>query len=167
MGRGGFTLLEVIISVAALALLSVFILQMFITAANLNKRSQDVETAMTRASSEIEFVKSYSSLAEYLKTGAEASEARYTAEDGGSVTVTVYYGKDWETVPEGGGALYSLVMTIAPEAQTGEPAENAVPGKLYSVRVIVEEILSGEKSRTLASVSAKKYFPVTQTGGGA
>jgi prepilin-type N-terminal cleavage/methylation domain-containing protein len=54
----GFTLAEMIISVALIAIMSIFILQLFITTRNLNQKAYDIDKAVSSAGSVLELFKS-------------------------------------------------------------------------------------------------------------
>lgn len=127
--RNGFTLLEVIISVAALSLISVFILQMFLASSGLNERAKNTDIAITKAISEIERVKSGTSVDVGVKE--------------------LSYDKNWNVLTgKNENACFLLTLTI----------DNA-SGDLYRVAVGVTDIRPGENNRVLASMETKKYAP--------
>ena len=66
--QDGFTLLEVVISVAVLSILSVFILQLFIASANANKRAQNIDIASSKAQAVIEEFKTLDETEAYAQT---------------------------------------------------------------------------------------------------
>lgn len=149
--NNGFTLLEVIISVAALSVMSVFVLQMFMSSATLNARARDADIAMTVAMQEIENLKTYSSLSEYL------------ADDSDTLTVSLYYDKDWNLMAgeAPADAKYCSKMDLNPDERASQDG-GVQRGTLYTVAVDVAELSAGENGRTLASIRTKKYFPKTQ-----
>lgn len=76
-GEEGFSLLEVIISIAALAILSIFILQMFLVSSKVNLKAKNMDYASNLCISVIEFFKSGKDpseiFGEYDFTGAQMS----------------------------------------------------------------------------------------------
>ncbi|MDR3239371.1 MAG: prepilin-type N-terminal cleavage/methylation domain-containing protein [Clostridiales bacterium] len=62
MNQKGFSLLEVIISIATIAVISGFILQMFIVSARLNQRARDLDMGASLAVNAVETVKKASRL---------------------------------------------------------------------------------------------------------
>lgn len=155
----GFTLLEIVISIAALSFISIFILQMFMASSNLNERAKNTDIAVNLAISEIENFKKYSCLSDYLA----ANDLGNISENSRTITIRLYYDKGWntmglsETVPENAG--YYLAMDINPDETAPPRKESAKYGKLYTVQVDVADVSSGENSSSLASFRAKKYFP--------
>jgi len=132
--RKGFTLLEMVISIAALSLLGVFIVQMFMASANLNSRAKDADKALTLAITEIDALKS----------------SHRPPEPGGSVFFS-YFDKDWTKVESGSGrAKFQLALSIFPSG--------SVPG-LYEIVAAIEDVHLADGSVELVSINAKKYFP--------
>jgi prepilin-type N-terminal cleavage/methylation domain-containing protein len=131
--KNGFTLLEVIVSVAALSLLSVFILQMFMASARLNERAKNTDIAMTKAITEIERIKS--------ATAIETLPAVHT----------LYFNNQWHPVSSAQRqeASFRLTLTLAGEGLG-----------LYNVTAEVRDIRANEDNRLLTSLQTKKYFPV-------
>lgn len=139
----GFSLLEAVISIGVLSLISVFILQMFISAANLNTRAKDSDTAASKAITAIENFKK--------NPGFDSSITLF------------YYDKEWngidtDTASIPADARYCLRLEIT---ETDETAY----GKLYDVAADVTEISPGENDRVLASLWSKKYFSGTLAEG--
>jgi prepilin-type N-terminal cleavage/methylation domain-containing protein len=125
----GFTLLEVILSVAALSLISIFILQMFMASARLNERAKNTDIAVTKAVSGIE----------QLKSGQVGVLSEGNTE--------VYFDINWNTHSnQNGNACFVLMLTVTKES-TG----------LYALSATVTDIRPGEDNRVLASLDAKKY----------
>ena len=107
-GNKGFTLLEMVISVAALSLISVFIIQMFMASDNLNERARNADIALTVAISEIERVK-----------GGEVLHSN-----------TNYYNKNWMIVSEN-NARFMMEFIITPEPQM--PGLYAISAEIFEL----------------------------------
>ena len=78
-GESGFSLLEVVISLAALTLISGFILQMFIASLYLNRKAYNLDMASNAAAQALETFK-----------GEDVT--------GGADTVTQYFDADWSQI---------------------------------------------------------------------
>lgn len=160
--NSGFTLLEVIVSIAALSFISVFILQMFISSSNLNNRAKDSDIAMSVAISEIESLKKHSAVSGYL---SEGDDIRETTENNGVITVSLYYDKAWnltknsETVSPEAKPAYCLKVDIMPDTETPPQIEGVTSGVLYILNADVADISLTGNGRRLASFRTKKYFP--------
>jgi len=137
----GFSLLEIIISVAALSLVGVFIVQMFISSSNLNKRARDVDNASAAAVAAAENFKnlaSYDNGAEYVEYG--------------------YFNKEWEAIDSNGadvpdGAAFLIKTTITPDAP-----DEVESGRIYEADIAVTDMRT-DGGKVIASLTAKKYFP--------
>lgn len=150
----GFTLLEVIISIAALSFISIFILQMFISAQELNSRAKDADTAISEAITALDSFKKNRSLDDYL-----AKCAYVATEDSNTATILNYYDRNWSSTDIEANAHYRLEVNIsADEEITTTEMKDVEYGRLYVVEVEVTENTSGEWDRTLASLRTKKYF---------
>ena len=94
----GFTLMEIIVSVAVLAFTSGFILQMFIVANTLNKRAEDIDKGASVAMNYIELYKVSENqknyISEYFYSDYESNEE--FGED--SIKLYKYFNDDWEEV---------------------------------------------------------------------
>jgi len=137
----GFSLLEIIISVAALSFVGVFIVQMFISSSNLNTKARNVDFATSEAVTALEGFK------------------RLTLYDGGDATTGKYYDKDWRELEfkdlnelnssEEVYFVLKMSVTLEEELETG--------GCLYAAEAVVTDI-SGDEDKVIASLSTKKYF---------
>jgi|GEM_PF-1210818 len=141
--QDGFTLMEVVISIAALSVLSVFILQMFITSANANARAQNIDIASANAMSIMERFKTLNDISALEDLYPEFIIQK---RDDGNYTFTERYGKDWNPSSDG---MFMMEVTIlrdldalAPitvaeyEATADEPVIAPV-GMLYAIIVKV------------------------------
>jgi len=138
--NNGFSLLEIIISVAAISLVGVFIVQMFISSSTLNKRAKAVDMARTQASSMIE----------QFKASEVMPEENIHHE---------YYNKNWGKLDSRDGSeKYSLYVRIY-KGTTDEAV-----GELYSMGIEIVEFVDSTKGsesieKALANLETKKYFP--------
>lgn len=145
----GFTLLEVIIAIAALSACSVFILQIFMSSATLNARAKNADIALTKAISEIENFKTYESLSQYISTNDNASG------DSDAAEMLLYYDKDWNPLGSGAQAeiRFYLKMNIS-------SIDSQAYGALYDVSTSVYDLSDKNNERQLVSLQTKKYFAI-------
>lgn len=155
--HGGFTLLEVVISVAALALISVFVVQMFMASSGVNRRARDADTALATAVTLIEHIKSRANLLEFVQTepGLRTDPAADFAADEHERLLGyegyVYYDKDWGRINTDENASVRFRVWVG--------VTETVRG-LYDIDVRVSEWSDGAEARELATLQAKKYFPL-------
>lgn len=138
----GFSLVEVIISLAAIAILSIIILQAFIVAADGNQKAQDQDMAFLEASSIIESIKASKSLEEALEYLDTFSKATNSYE--------YQLNKQWEVVDiesEPSRKNVFFWVEIRPETKVSDA------GTLLSVDITISNL-----SDTLCNLSGKKYF---------
>jgi hypothetical protein len=103
-------LLEVVISVATLSLISIFILQMFLSSSNLNGRARNADNALAVAITEIDRIKS----------GNEVSVG----------TSVIYYDKKWQALAAvGGNARFFMGVSV-----TGASGLYAIETKVWEMK---------------------------------
>lgn len=154
----GFTLLEAIVAIAALLIMSVFILRMFLSSSTLNNRAKNTDMAVATAITAIESLKKHDSLSAYL-----AANDGVPAEDG-SVTLMNFYDKDWHSLPATtaslpDNAVFRVQVDITADESPVSVTGTAV-GTLYHVKVEIKDLSSQGENTILASFSTKKYFPI-------
>ena len=138
----GFTLVEVIISIAILSVASVVALQLFITSQDMNKDSRHADIASVQATNMIEELRAFDDLESLLKnmTYLKATDFGYGAE---LYLDHNFKALDPKTDPTNDGA-YLLTCQMV-KTQQG----------LYEVLVAVKEI---ESDKELASYTTNHYF---------
>jgi len=149
----GFSLLEVILAISALALTSMFILQMFMVASELNGRAKDTDAAMAQAIASIEALKSYNSLDGYLSfVNGDGSGGSYgtTTDSEGKMIFCRYFDEKWQPVDEDSAERRFFMELTLQEAKNDIVGQD---GMLYAVSVHI----SGDK-HTLADIQTMKYF---------
>jgi prepilin-type N-terminal cleavage/methylation domain-containing protein len=143
----GFTLLEVVISIAALALLSIFLLQMFMASSNLNQRAQDSDMALAKTISAIEEVKGWDA----IKPDA------YENNNAGGFFIYTFYDRDWNLLEDNRqGSQFQLTLELSPESASAG---------LYAVNATVTDLTAVEDKAVLSYLHTKKYFPISAEGG--
>lgn len=96
--HSGFTLVEIIFSIAFLSIVSVVILQLFLSSDQLAKRAQTVNLATLYASNAIELAKAQANANDLPKT----TEAE----------IEQFFDGYWRRVPGRDGSEYRLILTM-------------------------------------------------------
>jgi prepilin-type N-terminal cleavage/methylation domain-containing protein len=151
----GFSLLELVLAIAALALTSLFILQLFMASANRNLRASDTDMALTRAISILEGVRQADSLELFLDMfpGTAMIEPGY-------MRLYMRYDKDWDYVrpdaqTDGFILLMELTISDALDVIAGV-ADGVYIGALYDVDVNVYTY--DDVDDVLLHLHTMKYF---------
>jgi prepilin-type N-terminal cleavage/methylation domain-containing protein len=153
--NGGFTLVEVIISVAVLCLVCGVMLRLFVAADDLRENNMDIEKAQVYVLNKMEELKS----ADEPLPADILSEPDYD----GSFTLTQYFDNDWKGVQSWENPRYILVTEIVPmgegiftEGAFGVSDENnSVSSALFKIEVSMRDI---ERNKILASVESAHYY---------
>lgn len=134
--HSGFTLIEVILSIAILSIVSVVVLRLFVTSHELNESSRHADLASNAAVNHIEMVRSYNSLDTLL------DDLTWVENNGNTFKGIRLYDSDFETAGIGN---QKLVLTLEPtESLTG----------LYQVDVSVLD----EEDSLIVDYTTKHYF---------
>ena len=136
LNNKGFSLLEIIISVAALSLSGVFIVQMFLTSEGLNKRARNTDIATNMAISQIENFKMMKSY------------------DGGNQSLRLYYDAEWNEISDTEKVSFVLYFDVSLDDNN----ENLTGGDIYELNVRITDVSVIDTERELVEYSTKKYF---------
>lgn len=149
--KKGFTLVEIIIAIGIIAIISGFVLQIFISAKNLNEKAADLDNSVFISNNLIELFKSGNS-EEAFTASTRFSNMKVTNE-GGSATIELYYDADWNIINEkekSSQADFIVVGTITHVSN------------LYSLKIKTTKskpyILSDKRNTLLYTVESSKYF---------
>ena len=162
----GFTLVEAIVSMAALAVISGFILQMFIVADNVNARAKAMDVGHTIVFSAIELYKSQDHADIYIRDAF--FDGASVIDTGGAISIQKGYDQAFDPVVLNDGGMvpahvkFLLEVEIAKGGgETAHRLNSAItpPGRLDSIRVRMTERGADRPEREMLSVSAVKYFP--------
>lgn len=94
--KKGFSLVEILLSIAVFSILSVFVLQMFATAKNLNENARELDRSVLIAESlfeRIQAVQSFESLG-----GQQGFEHANLSGESDASVMTLHYDEDWKTI---------------------------------------------------------------------
>lgn len=94
--KKGFSIAEVIISIATLAFVSGFILQMFIVSEKVNKKALDLDIATNVATTSIELFLKENAFEDYI--ALDFFENSVVEKKENEVMVNKFYDKNWKTV---------------------------------------------------------------------
>ncbi len=134
----GFTLIEVIISIAILSVVSVVVLQLFMTSRNLNIQSRHSDIASVLTSNTIESVKSFDNPIELLETMDWLQSGNH------AMNGVLNFDDDFQQIDH--ESRFQLFCKLEEDM--------ANPG-LYAVSVMFTDL---SDDRELASYSTKHYF---------
>lgn len=154
--RGGFTLLEIVISIGILAIISVFALQMFATSLNTEDKARDLDNAVAVASSVIESINAFKSLPpsdddiNALKTLMGEGIACNVRENG-EINIEISFGPDWKPALKWHPDGYMLYASILQPSQLGVRDIKVAVTRQQPYR------LSNERNITLYTLTGAKY----------
>ena len=134
----GFSLVEIIIAVAVLALLSGYVLQSFIVSQELNKKAADLDTANAITVAAIET----------FKASPEAVlQKQYQPLGKNSWQAVSYYDADWQTCNTE-DATFVLTSHV-----------NKDDKNIYTIKATTEKIAKDGAKETVVSLETIKYLP--------
>ncbi len=139
----GFTLLEVIISIAILAVSSVFILEMFVTSADANLRAKSYDTALSKA---VAFI-------EEFKSREEPPENSDIEE------IEIFYDKNFIETSDQSLASYKITMTTQEDTTPKQSSFYTSSCKLFGISVTAVDLKAGDEKKLLLEINSAKYFP--------
>lgn len=104
----GFTLVEIIISIAVLSVLCVVFLQLFVKASDISDKAHELDASVTLINSTMEIVKSVASLSEIDK--AKYFNDFESSETSNGMLLTKTFNKAFKFDQE--NAIYQMVITL-------------------------------------------------------
>lgn len=149
--RQGFTLVEVIISIAVLSLICAIVLRLFVLSNDVSKQARISDLATVYAMNAVELCKSTQSPADVFgDVFFEGSEFEISDK----LQASQYFTADWVRIPEISAdalttnAIYQLTVTLSPNGELnknsvgiGLAAEDEfVSNQLYDISVRVQKI---------------------------
>lgn len=134
--NSGFTLIEVILSIAILSIVSVVVLRLFVTSHELNEKSRITDLASTVAVNHIESLRAYNAIDDFI------SDYPYIKKEGNAFKGTLLFDRNFEH-----NATEDQTLTILLEALPKEQG-------LYQVTVAI----TNELSAPIVSYRTKHYF---------
>jgi prepilin-type N-terminal cleavage/methylation domain-containing protein len=160
----GFSLLEVIISVGILAIISGFILQMFIVSARVNTRARNMDIGMTEAMNAIEAGKRLAGTGGY--DDPFFSDCLIEGDN-----AIKYYDDSWTQVTDPGNAEFALNTSIVQEPSqpvdqidsfTLDSVFTTVPSSefMYDIIVAVNQISASNAGERFINLNARKFCAV-------
>ncbi len=134
----GFTLMEIVLSVAIIAIISLFILQFFVVSSNANKKAQNTDTASSKAQEAIELLKSvgYDEIFEQkLFEHAKIIDFKDSLDD----EIILYYDKNWKYMPYSETSSAAFVMRITFGSGEKHKSSSDDSNKLVKLDVTVRD----------------------------
>lgn len=161
--KKGFSLLEIIISIAFLAFLSGFILQMFLVSSDLNQKAKNLDKASTIAMNYIELFKSYDSAEQFIienfKTEALETEDGYK--------IAKHFDKDWNETQEG-SSYFTLNLYLTEEHNSNESyiayeinsksITKKIEGSVFNIKTDVINNNEIDSKKQLVEFNTSRYF---------
>lgn len=161
----GFTLMEMIISVGTLALISGFILQMFIVSENVNQKARNTDVAATIVVHAVEAIKRQRTLDDYMLDDFYRESVTENdmdqAQEPSQLRIIKCYDKNWNALDvsqfdDDERVRYSLTVTVQKEIPLADEKITSSSGMFCVIHAEVSDV-KAEKQK-LADVNASKYF---------
>lgn len=162
----GFTLVEVIISIGVLSIASVFILQMFVTSAQLNANARDIDKVNMWTSTLMETFHLEDDPAAFADNPVFTHPIVQAG--GEATTIICRFDKDWQPVEGEEGAKFRMTAVVTheedgPETATGlAEGSPTVRGALYTIAVEFHSLDAGGRDVLLGSTSNTNYFQIEE-----
>jgi prepilin-type N-terminal cleavage/methylation domain-containing protein len=151
--RRGFTLVEMIIAIGVIAIFSGLVLQLFITAKNLNKVSGDLDRSTSVAVSVIETFKMSPDPESFFRNDF-FSESDLTPVNG-KLTAVTYFDGQWEKIVPAEKDRAVFILTIT--ALDGVTAFNTTDLKV-KITITDEYGVESRRGHELISLTASKFY---------
>ena len=133
--RKGLSLVEIVMSVAVLGFLSVFVLQMFLTAERLNQEAKRMDLSVIHATSTMEYLKT-GHTKEVLSTYDFFKNAKFESAENVE-EIVIYFDDEWQSLQNFDAYQYKIFAVKSKAIQTDA---------YYSYRVeVFENNRDGEK----------------------
>ena len=136
----GFTMMEMIISAGFLAVISILVVQLFITSKSVNRKAYDLDRGTFRATSIIELFKGVREPGQIF--GLEPLKDASREKEGDTTRFRLYFDGKWDPVTanekEAGNREYLLEGTVLPAAADATADEKA--GRRFDIRIRVVRI---------------------------
>ena len=150
MRKKGISLVEIILSIAVLSILSVYVIQMFITSNTLNEKAEALDQSVLMSQTIFEAIDSEDSL-DSLDALHQLPMFKFAKryDQEGTRSSEIYFDRDWKTVETLDMALYVLRLdATAIQALEYLKAD-------YQITVLKEENFETE---TLYEIGMQKYY---------
>ena len=145
--KDGFTLVELIVAIAALAICSGFIVSMYFTSDDLSNDAYIYDEAMNQTSFIAETFKASTSIDNFISNAHLSNNDNETSHH----SWMVYFNRNGYVVANLDDAYIVQVIELAPEGEyTG--------GMLYALRLNYFKLNSDEQENML-TLDVKKYYP--------
>lgn len=146
--KSGLSLVEVILSLAVLSILSVFVLQMFLTSKTLNRESRELDLSVLMAENIMQQVRNFDSVDD-LYNLSYLQDAQHTKKENEDVW-TFAYDEKWRHAPNPKNSRYKVLFTSNSQSQTyGDVL-------IYHVKVVKIDDVSSSEERLLYEIEMQK-----------
>ncbi|MCL2351342.1 MAG: prepilin-type N-terminal cleavage/methylation domain-containing protein [Firmicutes bacterium] len=174
--ESGFSLLEIVLSIAIVALVSGFVLEMFAVSAGENRLAKNTDAAAAVAGNAVEALKAQSSAAGFIS--AQLASGGLAWENGGETAIYRCYDKNWaelpaggkDALPEGAAFLHEIILRDAGSRGAASrtdpagdgPAKPGGGGRMYEIRSTVYKVGERGNLAEMVGFETKKYFPAAR-----
>ncbi len=145
MNKKGFTLVELVVAIAALALCSGFILSMYFRSDELSDDANMYDESMNQVSFIAETFKASTSPENFAENFHLDMQ-----DDKAEQNWTIYYNENWYTEESLDDAYIVLKINLVPEKEY-------VSGKLYNLEIDFFKV-ENEMQQNVVSLNCKKYY---------
>ncbi len=165
----GFTLVEMIISVAFLAVISLVLVELFISAQNCLQKAHDLDQSVHIAKKMIETFKSGDSPEDFFNS--EIVSISDVSELGDKITIKIYYDKVWQILdPMDDQLQEKTAFTATSEIKpTSNDTHSYTNNGLYSISVLIDKsepyVMEKTTATEIYSLTADKFFSKLIFGG--
>ena len=143
--KKGFTLVELVVAIAALALCSGIIMSMYLTGDELSKDALLYDDAVIWSSNIAEFFKESESVDSFIEN------IHFDTADSEDYSWILYLDEQWYEVENKEAAAIIIYLEVSEYKQYSS-------GKLYKLKINIKEAVENKENAILELI-AKKYYP--------
>jgi len=160
--KKGFTLVEMIISVAFLAVISLVLTELFISAQNCLDKAHDLDQSVHIAKKTIETFKAGEKPEDFINS--EPAQSSDISESGDTITVKTYYDDNWQVLDPSDDLLQTkTAFTSTVEIKPVPPGTDGFEGKgIYTIHVKIDKstpyVMEETAEAEIYSLTGRKYF---------
>ncbi len=159
--KKGFTLVEMIISVAFLAVISLVLAELFISSQNCLDKAHDLDQSVHIAKKTIENFKAGEGPNDFIDESISSSDI---SESGDTIVVKTYYDEDWKILNPSDDLLQSRTAFVSTvEIKPALPGAGGFEGKgIYAIHVKIDKstpyVMEKATAVEIYSLDTEKYF---------
>ena len=156
--KRGFTLVEIIVSIGILAVVSLFVLEMFLRSMNTEKRASDYDNASSYCQTVLEYYKTYGTCDPAVSDLDICGNWSFSDEEDGSFVMYMHFDKNWKPVPAYDYEGYTVTALADAPGEENRGIQTVSAEAVRHKPMVMED----KAEEILMRVSASKYFPITE-----